>query len=166
VARGRELWDALWSSGRAHGLIAAGRGALSSLRIEKGYRAWAVDMTPEHSPHEAGIGFAVRRGDGDFLGRDGLGARPPATHRLACLVLGDATQVMTGGEPVFVDDAPVGYVTSADFGPSVGRSIAHAWVPAEMQEGIELTIGSFDAQLPARIAADPLFDPSGARLRS
>ncbi|MGZ8596270.1 MAG: aminomethyltransferase family protein, partial [Actinomycetota bacterium] len=163
---GLELWDAIWATGRPYGLIAAGRGALSSLRLEKGYRAWGTDMTPEHAPAEAGLGFTVRRSDGDYLGRDGLMARSSAARRLACLVLEDPSRVMTGGEPVLVGDDAVGYVTSADFGPSVGRSIAYAWVPADLAEGDRVTIGSFDERLPAAVAAEPLFDPTGARLRS
>jgi glycine cleavage system aminomethyltransferase T len=166
AARGLELWDALWRAGRPHGLIAAGRGALSSLRLEKGYRAWGADMTPEHAPTEAGIAFTVRRIDGDFLGKDGLAARSSATRRLACLVLDDPSRVMTGGEPVLAGDRAIGYVTSADFGPSVGASIAYAWIPVDLTEGDEVTIGSFDARLPASVAAEPLFDPTGARLRS
>ena len=163
---GLALWDTLWQAGLAHGLIAAGRGALSSLRLEKGYRAWGADMTPDHAPAEAGIGFTVRRSDGDFLGRDGLAARPAGTRRLACLVLEDPSRVMTGGEPVFVADGAGGYVTSADFGPSAGRSIAYAWVPSDLTEGDRVTIGSFDARLPAIVASEPLFDPAGVRLRS
>ena len=163
---GLELWDVLWAAGRPHGLIAAGRGALNSLRLEKGYRAWGTDMTPEHAPDEAGLGFTVRGSDGDFLGRDGLAARPPASRRLRPLVLDDATHVMTGGEPVFAGDGAIGYVTSADFCPSVGRSLAYAWVPTLLVEGDGVTIGSFDERLPAIIAAEPLFDPAGVRLRT
>ena len=166
AARGLELWDALWAAGRPHGLIAAGRAALTSLRLEKGYRAWGADMTPEHAPAEAGLGFTIRASDGDYLGRDGLAARPPATHRLACLALDDPTRVMTGGEPVFAGEGAVGYVTSADFGPSVVRSIAYAWVPADLTEGGRVEIGSFDERPAATVATEPLFDPSGARLRS
>jgi glycine cleavage system aminomethyltransferase T len=164
--RGLELWDALWAAGRPHGLIAAGRGALASLRLEKGYRAWGADMTPEHAPAEAGLGFTIRRSDGDFLGRDGLASRGPGTHRLACLALDDPTRVMTGGEPVFAGDEAVGYVASADFGPSVGRSIAYAWVPTDLTEGSGVEIGSFDERPAATLTAEPLFDPEGARLRS
>ena len=100
-------------------MIAAGSAALSSLRIEKGYRMWGTDMTPEHTPAEAGLGFAVRTDDSDFLGRDGLAARAPATRRLATLTL-EPDVVMTGGEPLFVDGQVAGYVTSAAYGPSVG----------------------------------------------
>ena len=57
---GLRLWDALWAEGQRHGVIAAGRAAFNSLRMEKGYRSWGTDMTTEHNPYEAGLGFAVR----------------------------------------------------------------------------------------------------------
>ena len=66
---GRKLWDTLWEAGREHGLIAAGRSAFGSLRLEKGYRSWGTDMTTEHDPFEAGLGFAVRMDKGEFVGR-------------------------------------------------------------------------------------------------
>ena len=100
---GLALWDALMAAGAPHGAIAAGSAALSSLRIEKGYRMWGTDMTPEHTPDQAGLGFTVRKDDSDFLGRDGLRARPTATRRLVTLTL-EPDHVMTGGEPVFVGD--------------------------------------------------------------
>jgi glycine cleavage system aminomethyltransferase T/glycine/D-amino acid oxidase-like deaminating enzyme len=161
---GLALWDALWDAGREYGLIAAGRGALTSLRLEKGYRAWGTDMTPEHAPAESGLGFTVRRDDSDFLGRDGLGARRPADRRLVVLVL-DADQPPMGGEPVYVDGAVAGYVTSADMGYSVGRAIAFAWVPIGLQEGDRVEIAYFDRRLGAVVAASPPFDPNGERIR-
>jgi glycine cleavage system aminomethyltransferase T len=78
---GARLWDTLWAAGQAHGVIAAGRAAFNSLRLEKGYRAWGVDMTAEHDPYQAGLGFAVRMGKGDFVGRDALAARQQAGPR-------------------------------------------------------------------------------------
>ena len=161
---GLALWDALSSAGRPRGLVAAGTAALASLRIEKGYRMWGADMTPEHAPGEAGLGFVVRHDDVDFLGRDGLAARPAPSRRLACLVLDD-DQVVMGGEPVFVGDDPVGYTTSATYGPSVQRSIAYAWVPASLAIGDRVGIRYFAATLPATVADEPLFDPKGERLR-
>ena len=161
---GAELWDRIWEAGTPHGLIAAGRAALGTLRLEKGYRAWGTDTTPEHAPAEAGLAFTNRSGGPDFIGREGLAVRPPATRALRCLMLQD-DQVAMGGEPVFLDGEPVGYVTSAGFGPSVGRSIAYAWVPAALPEGTRLTIAYFERALPAVIADEPLFDPAGLRLR-
>jgi dimethylglycine oxidase len=164
AADGLALWDALWEAGRGTGLIAAGRGALASLRLEKGYRAWGADMTPEHSPIEAGIGFTVREDASDFLGRDGLAARPPASRKLVCLAL-DADQPAMGGEPVLVAGGAVGYVTSADVGYSIGRPIALAWVPTELGMGERLEIAYFDRRLGAETVPAPFFDPAGERLR-
>ncbi|HEU5483843.1 MAG TPA: FAD-dependent oxidoreductase, partial [Microlunatus sp.] len=70
--QGLRLWDVLWAAGQDLGVIAAGRAAFNSLRLEKGYRAWGHDMTTEHNPYEAGLGFAVRPQKGEFVGRDAI----------------------------------------------------------------------------------------------
>jgi glycine cleavage system aminomethyltransferase T/glycine/D-amino acid oxidase-like deaminating enzyme len=159
------LWDAVWSAGRPHGLIAAGRGALGTLRLEKGYRAWGTDMTREHAPDDAGLGWTVRSTDHDFVGADALAQRAPSARALRCLVL-DEEQVAMGGEPVLVDGEPVGYVTSAGWGASLGRSIAYARVPRALYVGAAVTIRYFDRTLPGALADEPLFDPGGERLRA
>src|SRR4029079_12382944 len=70
---GRALWKALWDAGRPHGLVAGGYRAIDSLRLEKGYRVCSSDITPEDTPYEAGLGFAVRLDKAtDFVGRDAL----------------------------------------------------------------------------------------------
>ncbi len=89
---GQRLWDVLWESGQRLGVIAAGRAAFDSLRLEKGYRAWGTDMTTEHDPYEAGVGFAVRPSSkGDFVGRDALAGvdATTVTRRLTCLTVDD-----------------------------------------------------------------------------
>ncbi len=73
---GLELWDTLWEAGRPHGLVAAGYRAIDSLRLEKGYRYWSADITPDDTPYEAGLGFAVKLGKGEFPRPRGAG--PPA----------------------------------------------------------------------------------------
>jgi glycine cleavage system aminomethyltransferase T/glycine/D-amino acid oxidase-like deaminating enzyme len=166
---GLKLWDALWEAGREHELVAAGRSAFGSLRLEKGYRSWGTDMTTEHDPFEAGLGFAVRMDKGDFVGRAALEGRgeAAATRRLACLTLNDPDAVVMGKEPVWVDGGPAGYVTSAAFGYSIGRSIAYAWLPAEAASpGREVEIEYFGERLRAVVVAEPLFDPAMARLRA
>jgi glycine cleavage system aminomethyltransferase T/glycine/D-amino acid oxidase-like deaminating enzyme len=162
---GAALWAAVWPAASAAGMTAAGRAALGSLRIEKGYRAWGTDMTPEHAPADAGLAFTVRRDDSDFLGRDGLSARPPHPRRLRCLIL-EGTQPMMGGEPVLRGDDVVGYVTSAAWGPSVGESIAYAWIDVAVDEGSRLDVAYFERTMPARLASEPRFDPAGERLRA
>ena len=162
---GAGLWDALWDAGRPRGLIAAGRAALGTLRLEKGYRAWGTDMTRQHGPEEAGLAFTIRRTDTEFLGAEALASRPTATRVLRCLVLEDE-QVAMGAEPVLVDGEAVGFVTSAGWGASVGRSIALACLPRSLERDGVFAIAYFDRMLPARVADEPLFDPSGERLRA
>ena len=126
-------------------------------------------MSAEHDPYEAGLGFAVRTDKGDFVGREALDGRgeAAATRRLACLTIDDPEAVVMGKEPVWVDGRPAGYVTSAAFGYSAGRSIAYAWLPAEAASpGREVEIEYFGERLRAVVAAEPLFDPGMARLRA
>ncbi len=167
---GLKLWDTLWEAGQAHGVIAAGRSAFSSLRLEKGYRSWGTDMTPEHDPYEAGLGFAVRMDKGEFLGRAALEGRSAesAARRLVCLTLDDPGHVVMGKEPVFVgDDGAAGYVTSAGFGFTVGRSIAYAWLPADhAAPGTPVEVEYFGDRLAATVAEEPLFDGAMSRLRA
>jgi glycine cleavage system aminomethyltransferase T/glycine/D-amino acid oxidase-like deaminating enzyme len=163
---GLALWDLLWSRGQRLGVVAAGRSAFNSLRLEKGYRSWGADMTTEHDPYEAGLGFAVRM-DRDFVGRSALDGRGPEniTRRLACLTLRDPRSVVLGKEPVYLDGRPAGYVTSAAYGYTVGASIAYAWLPAEAVPGTPVDVEYFGQRLPAVVAAEPLFDPEMAKIR-
>ncbi|WP_327086467.1 FAD-dependent oxidoreductase [Nonomuraea sp. NBC_01738] len=163
---GLKLWDTLWATGLP---IAGGRAAFNSLRLEKGYRLWGVDMTPEHNPHEAGLAFAVRT-DKDFLGRDAL---ERAVRRKLVPLLAD--EVVLGKEPVYAVDPgsgvrqagpAVGYVTSAAFGHTIGKAIAYAWLPPELaQPGTPVEISYFGRPIPAEVAAEPLFDPKMEKIR-
>lgn len=165
---GLKLWDTLWQAGEPLGVIAAGRSAFGSLRLEKGYRSWGSDMTTEHDPYEAGLAFAVRPDKGEFIGRAAIAGRSEATatRRLTCLTIDDPAAVVMGKEPVFADGAPVGHVTSAAFGYSVGASVAYAWLPSAVAvPGRRVEIEYFGVRLPARVAVEPLFDPEMTRLR-
>jgi glycine cleavage system aminomethyltransferase T len=165
---GRALWDTLWEAGRSFGVIAAGRSAFNSMRLEKGYRSWGADMTPEHDPYEAGVGFAVRMDKGYFVGRDALEGRSADTaqRRLTALVSEDPGAVVMGAEPVHVDGRPAGYVTSAAYGYTIGRCIAYAWLPASASvPGTGVEIEYFGRRLPYQVAEEPLFDPQMTRLR-
>ncbi|MER7505354.1 FAD-dependent oxidoreductase [Nonomuraea pusilla] len=154
---GLRLWDTLWATGLP---VAAGRAAFNSLRLEKGYRLWGVDMTTEHTPEEAGLGFAVRE-DKDFVGRDAL---PSEVRRRLVPLL--SAEVVMGREPVRHAGRPVGYVTSAAYGHTIGRPVAYAWLPAELAApGTEVEIAYFGRGVPAVVAAEPLFDPEMEKIR-
>ncbi|MES4903399.1 MULTISPECIES: FAD-dependent oxidoreductase [unclassified Streptomyces] len=164
---GLKLWDTLWEAAQPYGGIAAGRGAFNSLRLEKGYRSFGTDMTYEHDPYEAGVGFAVKMDKGDFIGRAALERRAAdVRRRLAPLTIDDPHAQVMGKEPVYDGDRAVGYVTSAAYGYTIGKGIAYAWLPADLATaGRSLTIGYFDQRVPAAVAEEPLFDPSMQRLR-
>ena len=165
VEYGVTLWDALWEAGREHGLVAGGYRAIDSLRLEKGYRVWGSDITPEDTPHEAGLGFAVRD-DKDYVGRAALELAGAPERRLRCLVLADPRSIALGSEPVRVAESLVGRVTSGGFGYTVGSSIAYAYLPAEHDVGTEVAVEIFGSWVGGEVAAEPLFDPSGERVRA
>ncbi|MEV6318206.1 FAD-dependent oxidoreductase [Streptomyces sp. NPDC051776] len=164
---GLKLWDTLWEAMRPYDGIAAGRGAFNSLRLEKGYRAFGTDMTYEHDPYEAGLAFAVKLDQGDFIGRAALEERMTAVRRrLTCLTIDDPRGVVMGKEPVYDGAACVGYVTSAAYGYTIGKGIAYAWLPiGAAAPGRTLQIGYFERRVPAVVSEEPLFDPSMSRLR-
>jgi 4-methylaminobutanoate oxidase (formaldehyde-forming) len=163
---GVALFDALWEAGRPHGLVAGGYKAIDSLRLEKGYRVWGADITPEDTPYEAGLGFAVKLDKGDFLGREALAARSEPERRLRCLVLGDSRAVALGSEPVRVDGESVGRVTSGGIGYTVGRSIAYAYLPASAGHGTRVEVEIFGEWIGGEVVPEPLFDPDAARVRA
>ncbi len=162
--QGLALWDLLMKAGAPHGIIAAGRGAFNSLRIEKGYRSFGTDMTDEHGPAEAGLSFAVKA-DLDFYGRAGLATRPAATRRL-CLLVGAGNQIALGSEPVYRGTEVVGYVTSAAFSYTLGVPLAYAWLDVEAAEpGSKVEIGYFDQRYPTVVTPEPIFDPEMRKIR-
>ena len=164
---GLALWDAVWESGQAHGLVAGGYKAIDSLRLEKGYRVWGADITPDESPYQAGLGFAVKL-DKEFVGREALAAAGDEPEsRLCCLTLADSRAVALGSEPVRVGDALVGRVTSGGYGYTVGRSIAYAYLPsAAAAAGTEVAVEIFGDWVDGVVVAEPLHDPAGERIRS
>ncbi|MER5645437.1 FAD-dependent oxidoreductase [Streptosporangium sp. NPDC002524] len=184
---GLTLWDTLMEAGAPYGMRPAGYRAIDSMRLEKGYRVWGMDITPETTPHEAGLGFAVAR-DKDFLGRAALQARAGAgvdtgasagtdigasasagtgapARRLFCLVLDDPSQVCLGGEPVRAGGLPVSRVTSGGYGHRVDRSIAYAYLPEGTAPGDRVEVGVTGTWAGAAVTAEPLYDPSSERVR-
>jgi glycine cleavage system aminomethyltransferase T/glycine/D-amino acid oxidase-like deaminating enzyme len=166
---GRALWSTLWTAGQTHGLVAGGYRAIDALRLEKGYRVWSSDITPDETPFEAGLGFAVAQDKGvDFIGRDALLAARDAgpRKRLRCLVLDDPLDVCLGNEPVRIDGEIVGRVTSGGQGFAVERSIAYAYLPPDRAIGTRGEVELFGRWVGFEVVREPLYDPDSARIRS
>jgi glycine cleavage system aminomethyltransferase T/glycine/D-amino acid oxidase-like deaminating enzyme len=164
---GLRLWDTLRAAGHEHGLTAGGYKAVDSLRLEKGYRVWGADITPDVDPYQAGLGFCVKLDKGEFVGRSALLKKrdSPAATKLACLVLDEPRSVALGSEPVRIGGEVVGRVTSGGYGYTVGRSIAYAYIPASCGVDTPVEIDIFGRWVGGKVAKEPLYDPRGARVR-
>jgi 4-methylaminobutanoate oxidase (formaldehyde-forming) len=167
---GLAAWDALWEAGRPHGLVAGGYRAIDSLRLEKGYRVWSSDITPDDTPYQAGLGFAVRLDkEPGFIGQESLrtAKATPLDRKLCCLVLEEPLAVALGNEPIRAGGAVVGRVTSGGYGFAVGASIAYGYLPvARAEVGTPVEVEVFGEWIGAEVRAEPLYDPDGSRIRA
>jgi len=168
------VFDRLMEAGADCDIRPVGYRALESLRLEKGYRAWGSDITPNDSPFEAGLGWAVKLGSNiDFLGRDAAVATADAPRRklMAAFTLEDAEVVLLGRETILRDGAVAGYLTSGGFGYTLGKPIGYGYV--RNAGGVDedyLTAGRYELvvanrKVPAELHLRPLYDPTGARVR-
>ncbi|MDO9351184.1 MAG: hypothetical protein Q7U55_08095, partial [Deltaproteobacteria bacterium] len=112
------VYDALWEAGKPFGLINAGYRCIDSLRLEKGYRYWSGDISPEYTPFEAGLDFCVKLDKGDFIGRKALLAlkEKGLTRKLCCLTIDSGPLMPVGKEAILDGDKVIGLVTSGGFG--------------------------------------------------
>ncbi|WP_330178943.1 FAD-dependent oxidoreductase [Nocardia sp. NBC_01503] len=162
---GAALWDLLWAAGAEYRVVPAGRIAFNSLRLEKGYRSWGTDMTTEHTPEAAGVGFAVRKTKASFIGKAALESAVPPKNTLRSLVLDDPRAVVLGKEPVTVNGVVAGYITSAGWSATIGRCIAYAWLPSETRPGDEVHIDYLATTFTAHVHTEPVVDPEMSLIR-
>jgi sarcosine dehydrogenase len=167
------VYDALTDAGRPLGAANAGMYAINSLRLEKGYRAWGTDLSPDDTPLEAGLGFAVKFDKRvPFLGREVLlRQKEQGVHkRMVSLVLEDPEPVLWGGERIFRDGQCVGYTTSGSYGYTVGGAIAlgyvrhHEPVTNEFIRTGRYAIDLAGAHHAAQASLAPPYDPKNARI--
>ena len=172
-ATGR-VFDALMAAGAGAGLRPVGYRALDSLRLEKGYRAWSSDITPNDNPFEAGLGWALKMKSGrPFLGRAALEAvaGAPLKKRFSGFLV-DGEAVLLGRETILRDGKPVGYLTSGGYGYTLGQGIGYGYV--RNPDGVSdawLAGGRYELvvageTVPATLGTPPFFDPKGERIRS
>jgi len=169
------VYEALMQAGRAHGLVNAGYRAIETLRLEKGYRAWGADIGPDHTPVEAGLGWAVKlKKNVDFKGRAAIEAQVAGGVKkmLACFTVDDPAVILLGRETIYRDGQRVGWLTSAGYGHTVGKPIGYGYVrnPAGVDEAFlasgryELEVASERVSCSLHIQA--LYDPEMARVKA
>jgi 4-methylaminobutanoate oxidase (formaldehyde-forming) len=169
------VYDAIMEAGQGEGLRDAGYYAIESLRLEKGYRAWGRELTPDSKPYEAGLSFAVKLDKGDFIGRDALvaaKAKLPALRLVSFVATAPDTPLAHGGELILRDGAPVGEVTSAAYGHTVGGIVALGYVKtngAKLDEaalnGSRFELDIAGERVPMRATLRAPYDPKGERVK-
>lgn len=170
------VYDALMEAGKSSGLVNAGYRVIESCRLEKGYRAWGSDIGPDHTPVEAGLGWAVKlkRTDKPFKGRAAIQQQllNGVKKRLACFTLDDPHQVLLGRETILRDGKPVGWLSSAGFGHHVGLHIGYGYVRNEA--GVDdnyVMSGHYQLEIATElidcsVQLTPLYDPDMQRVKS
>ena len=169
------IFDQLRQADKNHEIKLGGYRAIESLRLEKFYRAWGADITPNDTPFEAGLRWAVKlSSDVDFIGRKALEAqiKAPLKKRLSCFTLDRKDVTLVGRETILRNGKIVGYLTSGGFGYSVGRPIGFGYV--KNPEGINqefLTSGDYDLvvaqeRVPAKIHLKAIFDPGNQKIKA
>ncbi len=162
------VWDRLWAAGREYEMAAAGMGAFDSLRLEKGYRLWGGDVHTEYNAYEAGLGWTVRLSKADFIGKAACVElkKKPLKKKLCCLTFDDPAGVALGYEPILAGEECVGYITTSNFGYSIGQQIAYGYLPIEYAEpGTQLAVEFLGQRFGVTVRDEPMWDGEMARLK-
>ena len=169
------VYDRLMELGQEHGIANAGYRAIDSLRLEKGYRIWGADVTPDHTPLEAGLGWAAKlKTATPFLGREALEQQKAIglAKRLAFFAVDDPEVVLLGRETIYRNGERVGWLTSGGFGHTVGQAIGmgyvrnKAGVDRDFLSGGEYELEVACERVPARLSLQPAYDPKSERVKA
>jgi len=169
------VFDALMEAGKPHGIAPVGYRALESLRLEKGYRAWGSDITPNDSPFEAGLGWAVKlKSNLDFVGREAVSkiAAAPLKKRLMGFTVEDPAIVLLGRETILRDGEFAGYLSSGGYGYTLGSPVGLGYV--RRPQGVTdewLEAGTYELvvakeRVKATLHTGPIYDPQALRVRA
>ncbi len=174
IAATGDAFDALFAAGEQYGISPAGYRAIESLRLEKGYRAWGADITPNDNPFEAGLGWAVKlKTNHPFLGRDAMerAKAEPLKKRLVCFTLDDPEIVLVGRETIYRNGVAVGYLSSGGFGYTLNQPIGYGYI--KNNDGVSkefIEAGDYELEVateryPTKVHMKPLYDPQMQRIK-
>ncbi len=139
------LYDALWSRGTEFGLKDAGYYTIDALRIEAGRRAWGAELSPDETPWEAGLGYAVKMDKAaGFVGREALAKQRAEgiRKRLVMFTFDDPAAFPWGGEPILMNGGNVGELTSAGYSRRHGRAVAMGYARADRTLTDDVLLGA------------------------
>ncbi|MCF6272245.1 MAG: FAD-dependent oxidoreductase [Rhodobacteraceae bacterium] len=174
VEHAREVYRALMTAGQAHGLVNAGYRAIESCRLEKGYRAWGSDIGPDHTPFEAGLGWAVKlHKNTPFKGREAMAAqKETGVKKLMACFTAPKDVILLGRETIYRNGERVGWLTSGGYGYTVEKSIGYGYV--RNPDGVDKVYvlnGEYELEVANRrikcaVHTAPLFDPEMKNIRT
>ena len=167
------VFETLLEAGAAHGMKLCGLHMMDSCRIEKGFRHFGHDITGEDHVLEAGLGFAVKTAKPDFIGRDAVLRRKDEglQSRLLQFQLTEPEPLLFHAEPILRNGEIVGYITSGNYGHTLGASIGMGYVPCPGEAAADVLASSYEIEVAGdRIAATPslkpLYDPKSERVKA
>ncbi len=169
-----DVFDVLMEVGKPFGIRPVGYRAIESLRLEKGYRAWGSDITPNDSPFEAGLGWAVKlKSDSDFVGREAamVASKTIRKKQLVCFTVDDPKISLLGRETILRNGQIVGYLSSGGYGYTIEKSIGYGYVRNDTGvddcylNNADYHLVVAEDKVPATIHLQPLYDPKGQRVR-
>ena len=168
TGNGEALWLQLVEMGKKFDMKVCGYRAIESLRLEKGYRAWGVEISTETNPWEAGLDFAVAINKDVFHGKESLlKAKERVSRKLVPILFDDIRQVPLGNEPIQIGNEIIGRVKSGGQGYTINKAIAYAYLPIEHSHaGTLVRVEFFGQWCDGVVATEPLFDPTNSRIRS
>jgi 4-methylaminobutanoate oxidase (formaldehyde-forming) len=159
------VYELLQQAGEEFGITNIGYRAIDSLRLEKRYLAWGVDITPDYNPFEAGLQFLIDWDKGDFIGAEALARikQEGVQQKLVCLAL-DKPLPVFGGEAIFCGDRVVAQTTSGNFGYSTGKSLVLGYLPVDVLDQSDFTVEAFGERSPASIVKGSIYDPKREKI--
>ncbi len=169
------VYNAIKEAGKKLGVLDAGYRAIESLRLEKGYRLWSTDLTPDHTPFEAGLRWAVKlKTEIPFKGRKSLEKlnQKPLLKRMCCFVLNNPEIILLGRETIYRNGKIVGYLTSGGWGYTLNTNIGYGYV--HCKDGVNmdyLKAGSYELEVASeryacQIQFGPLYDPKMEKVKA
>jgi dimethylglycine dehydrogenase len=167
IAQQLALFDLLSREGANLGIGLVGTRALMQTRLEKSFPAWALELSLDYTAVEADMDRFVKCDKGDFIGRDAVMNYAPPREKFSTFIVDAGDCAIWGDEAIFLDNEPVGYVTSGGFGPVCAQHIALGYVNCDAyRPGGQYSVEILGQLRPAELQTEPLYDPFGSKMRA
>ena len=169
------IYDKIFSVGKEFGLINAGYRCIEACRLEKGYRAWGSDIGPDHTPLEAGLGWATKiNSNQDFIGKTALQEQKKKGLKkiFAAFTVDDPSQILLGRETIYRNGKQVGWLSSGGYGYTLNKSIGYGYIRSTQPIDNQFVLdGDYELEIatkkiPCKVHLKSLYDPEMTKIKS